>query len=81
MRMANNLMFLFKIIHRFFDLDFDKYFSFIDLNFNNRGHSMKLNVNYSRLECRKHFFCDRAINICNVLPASFINLRSFDSLK
>ena len=55
-RIANDLMFLFKIVHGQIDIDFDKYFWSDNNNFNTRGHSMKLNVNYSRLDCRKQFF-------------------------
>ena len=80
-RIANDLMFLFKMIHGQVDVDFNKYFSFNSNNFNTRGHSLKLNVNYSRLDCRRHFFCNRVINIWNGLPESIISLRRFDRFK
>ena len=65
---------LFLMKHGQVIVDFDKYCSFKNNNFNTRGHSMKLNFNYSRLDCRKHLFCNRVINILNSLPASIINL-------
>ena len=74
-------MFLFKMIHGQVDVDFDKYFSFNTNKFNTRGHSIKLNGNYSRLDCRKHFFCNRVINIWNNLPAKIIILGRFDMFK
>ena len=42
---------------------------------------MKLNVIYSRFNCRKNFFCNRVINIWNDLPASITSLRRFDIFK
>ena len=41
---TNVRMFLFKIIYGHVDVDFDKYFSFNNNNFNSRGFPKKLNV-------------------------------------
>ena len=64
-RMANNRIFLFKVIHMQVDVDvkFDKYFSFNNNNFNTQGHSMKLNVNHSRFDRGKLLFCIRGIKV------------------
>ena len=60
-RIINDIIFIFKIIRNLVDLPFNKYFSFNTSN--TRGHSMKLNFNYSRLACRRYYFSTRCIDV------------------
>ena len=78
-RIANDVVFVYKIIHGLVDVQFDDLFSF---NTNStRGHSMKLNVNRSRLDIRKNFFCNRVIKIWNSLNESVVSLNSSEKFK
>ena len=79
-RIINDIIFIFKIIRNLVDLPFNKYFSF---NTNNtRGHSMKLNFNHSRLDCRKYFFSNRCIDVWNnKLTENEVNITSLNSFK
>ena len=60
-RIVHDKVFIFKIIRNLVDLPFDKYFSYNTCN--TRGDSMKLNFNYSSLDCRKYFFSSRCIDV------------------
>ena len=78
-RVANDVRFVYKIVHGLVDAQFGSLFSF---NTNNtRGHSMKLNVIRSRLKIRQHFFCNRVIKIWNSLNESVVTLSSFEKFK
>ena len=79
-RIINDIIFIFKIIRHLVDLPFDKYFSF---NRNNtRGHSLKLNLNHSRLDCRRYFFSNRCIDVWNnKLTENEVNITSLNSFK
>ena len=48
---------------------------------NTRGHSLKLNVNRSRLDIRKHFLCNGVIKMWNNLPESVVSLNSLEKFK
>ena len=62
---------MYKMIHNLVDLDVNKFFSF---NGNNtRGHRLKINTQYARLNCRKFFFVNRTIPIWNCLPSDVVN--------
>ena len=65
--LANDVMFLFKVIQRQVDLDFDKYFSF---NYNMCMYMY--NILWEVLSLRQR--CQSL----NGLPASFVSLKSFD---
>ena len=79
MRLANDLMFVFKIFHVLMDIGFDVWFSF---NINNtRGHLLKLTNNRSRLDIRKHFFCNRVIRMWNNLPESVVSLNFLEKFR
>ena len=53
-RIKNDLILLFKIVKHLIDLNSEDFFTF---NWNHtRGHSCKINIGYSRLNCRKYFF-------------------------
>ena len=58
MRLANDVVFVFKIVHELVVIElFDHWFSF---NTNNtRGHSMKLDVNRCRLDIRKRVLTEK----------------------
>ena len=78
-RIMNDIIFLFKMLHNLVDLPFDNYFSF---NTNaTRGHSMKLNKNHSRIDCRKYFFCNRVIDIWNSLDERVVCMTSIHNFK
>ena len=78
-RIMNDIIFMFKMLHKLVDLPFEEYFSF---NTNNtRGHSKKLNIKFSRLNSRQNFFCNRCITVWNDLDESVVNITSLDSFK
>ena len=46
-----------------------------------RGHSEKLQVQFSRTDVRKNFFSNRAIQLWNSLPESTVQATSIDAFK
>ena len=78
-RIMNDMIFLFKMMRKLVDLPFDKYFKF---NRNStRGHSKKLQHNYSRLGSRKNVFRNRCIDVWNNLDENIVSLTSLNSFK
>ena len=78
-RLANYVILVFKIVHGLVDTEFDHWFSF---NTNNtREHSLKLNVNRSRLDIRKHLICNRVIKMWINLTESVVSVNSLDKFK
>ena len=72
-RLRADLIYCFNIIHGFSCLTFNDFFNYTDVSFT-RGHSLKLNVPVSRIDCRKYFFCVRVINAWNSLPNEIVVL-------
>jgi len=76
-RVVKDIVFLYKIVHKLVNVDFDRFFSF---NVNNtRGHNLKLDVKFSRLDCRKHFYCNRVVGYWNNLDSDIVNLQNVTS--
>ena len=46
-----------------------------------RGHTMKLQKQYARLDVRKHFFSNRVVELWNSLPENVISATSVNSFK
>ena len=46
-----------------------------------RGHRMKLDKKFSRLDIRKHFFSNRVVDMWNSLPDSVVSAPSVNSFK
>ncbi len=78
-RIQMDLTLLFKIIHNKVDINIQNYFTFN--NNNTRGHRLKLNVQHSRINCRKYFFINRTIPIWNHLPFSILDAGSLFNFK
>ena len=61
------------------DIDFTDFFT---INSNNtRGNNLKINVHFSRINCRKYFFINRIVNIWNSLPANLVEISSINVFK
>ena len=69
-RIYFDLIMVYKILYGLVDMNRNDYFTFASSR--TRGHSMKLCVNYSRINCRKYFFSNRVINIWNSLPENIV---------
>ena len=80
-RCRGDLVQLYKIINNIDDLDFDKFFT---SNTNvTRNHELKINVNYSRTNLRKHCFTNRVVkywNALNPITRTSSNVNMFKSL-
>ena len=72
---ASNVSIIFGLI----DIDCSRFFT-VTPNETTRGHAYKLFVHHSRVDIRKHFFCNRIVKVWNSLPAAaddFATVRSF----
>ena len=54
-RMKFDLMFMYKILNGLVNSNHEDYFTFNEKS--TRGHNFKTNVQCSRVNCRKYFFC------------------------
>ena len=70
-RIKADTVFLLKMIYNLVDLEFGHFFSFN--NINTRGHSLKLNVQYSRINCRQYCFVNRVVPMWNNLLEAIVN--------
>ena len=78
-RLHQDLIYSYKIIFGLIDIDCSRFFT-VTPNETTRGHAYKLFVHHSRVDIRKHFFCNRAVKVWNSLPAAandFATVRSF----
>ncbi|MEL7309200.1 MAG: hypothetical protein AAGK05_15980 [Pseudomonadota bacterium] len=79
-RIKHDLIFVYKLFHGGINLDASKFFT-VACERRTRGHSLKLQVNYSRLTVRKNFFSQRVISHWNDLPSECANAPSLSSFK
>jgi len=80
-RLCADLILCYKIIGGLVLLSFDSFFTFV-CNSRTRGHSFKLFLPDSRVNCSQHFFAVRVLSIWNSLPedvGSAAHLSSFIS--
>ena len=73
-RIYFDLLFLYEIIHNHTDLQCRDLLEFSSSS--TRCHSFKINVQYSRVNCRKYFFIDRITPIWNSLPNNVVESTS-----
>ena len=78
-RLKADLIFLYKIIHKLVEIQQNDYFTFNTMQ--TRGHNFKINVEYSRLNCRKYFFINRVAPIWNALHENVVNCETLNSFK
>ena len=78
-RIFIDLILLYKIIHQLIDIDFHEHFSFAAGR--TRGHSYKLYVNCSRINCHKYHFFNRIVNVWNSLPSDVVLLVKLCNFK
>ena len=62
-------------------IDYKQFFKPAKNPYDLRGHGMKLNKERSRLDIRKLFFSQRAVNGWNRLPATVVNAESVNAFK
>ena len=74
-RIRQDLIYCYKIIHGLTCLLVDDFFVLSNVN-STRGHSLKLSVPTSRINCRLNFFAVRVINIWNRLPENVVTART-----
>ena len=74
-RLKQDLIYCYKIIHGLTCLLVDDFFVLSNVN-NTRGHSFKLTVPVSRINCRLNFFSVRVVNIWNKLPDHVVSART-----
>ena len=79
-RIKHDLIFLFKLLHGRVNLDASKFFQ-PAVERRTRGHNLKLQVNFSRLTTRKHFFSQRVVSLWNDLPSDCVNAFYLSNFK
>ena len=60
-RIYSDLVLLYKIIHNLIDITFENFFNLAETR--TRGHSYKLRVVFSRVNCHKYHFFNRIVNV------------------
>ena len=71
-RLRADLILCYKIINGLVSLSPDSFFNF-NTSHITRGHSLKLHVPTSRINCRQHFFAVRVVKVWNSLPEEVIS--------
>jgi len=66
-RLKADLLYVYKILFKYVDVDLESFFCVIGTDNGTRGHDLKLYTNYCRVNVRKHFFCSRIITVWNAL--------------
>jgi hypothetical protein len=78
-RIVFDLVLVFKIVNNLIDIDFNDLFYF---NVNaTRGHRFKLNVAFSRINCRKYFYSNRVVPVWNNLPSYVLDIETVKKFK
>ena len=70
-RLENDIVFTYKIVYNLMDVNCDKKFSYNVMR--TREHNLKINVQGSRIICRKCNFINRVVPIWNGLDESVVN--------
>lgn len=81
-RLRCDLLYTYKLLFGMVDIDARDFFTFCNNGHCTRGHAYKLSMNYSRLDIRKFYFCERVVKPWNSLPAKpehFTSIRCFKS--
>ena len=78
-RIFLDIILVYRMYHGLVDLDFHRYFSFNEMR--TRGHSLKLNIARSRVNCHKYHFFNRIVKIWNSLPAKIVLIDKFKVFK
>ena len=82
-RLYLDLVYVYKILFGMVETEVSTHFVLHKLDTGKRGHSLKLFAHHSRIDARKHFFCNRVVQCWNSLPATptdFSSLTCFRSL-
>lgn len=80
-RLKNDLLYAFKILKGFVNLDTENLFT-MSHNSLTRGHKFKFYISSDNFKkCRHQFFSNRIIKVWNALPANVINCNSINQFK
>ena len=79
-RIRGDLIFLYKLINGYFNLDFSTFFT-LSPNIHTRGNSLKLYKPYTHRLCRSNYFSVRVINHWNQLPEEIVSCTSLNQFK
>ena len=79
-RLIRDLIMVYKIIFGLINLSFDDFFTFSPIQ-STRGHTLKLQINRSRLDVRKYFFSNRIVKVWNFLPSKVVYSCSLSVFK
>lgn len=79
-RMHFDLVFMYKVIHGLVDIPRDSMFD-LGCDPRTRGHRFKVNMSYSRLDIKKHFFTSRIVPIWNNLPDTCVEAETISCFK
>ena len=80
-RLLTDLLTCYNIVHGFFSLTFDNFFTLAANRFNTRGHVLKLTIPLDKAYIRKYFFSSRVIKPWNSLPEEFVTSDNSNSFK
>jgi hypothetical protein len=80
-RLVYDLVECFNIVYSLNSLRFHDFFVVRNGVYNTRGHSKRLFVLHSRIDCRKYFFSNRVVPVWNSLPDCVVTSSSVDVFK
>ena len=72
-RIYNDMTMVFKIVHKFTDLNDSNLLIMCNITHNTRGHAFKLKTSSFRLDIARNHFCNRVVPLWNSLPAHVVN--------
>ena len=72
-RIYNDMTMVFKIVHKFTDLNDSNLLIMCNTTHNTRGHAFKLKTRSFRLDIARNHFCNRVVPLWNSLPAPVVN--------
>ena len=78
-RIHMDLILVYEINHKLVDIPFDKFFEFNTSR--TRGHSYKLSVKSSRVNCHKFHFFNRVVKVWNNVPERIVTLEKLNQFK